>query len=159
MHPLYFFPPKVFREHYGTFLWASCRRTLRTLDRELRSPDAFLAYWAHPDGEVALRAAREAGRPAVVMVGGSDVLVLAGEQRRREAIRRVLQGADAVLTVGHTLRDRVVGLGAPAERVTAFLPGRGHNLVQPGRPAAGARAAGPARRGPDRALGGPHGAR
>lgn len=131
LHPLYLFPPKILRAHYGAFLWGSCRRTLRSLTARF-DPDAFLAYWAHPDGEVALRAAREAGRPGVVIVGGSDVLVLAGERRRREAVRRVLQGADAVLTVGHTLRDRVVGFGVPPERVTAFHRGVDTAVFCPG---------------------------
>jgi teichuronic acid biosynthesis glycosyltransferase TuaC len=131
LHPLYLFPPKILREHYGTFLWSSCRRTLRRLTARF-DPDAFLAYWAHPDGEVALRAAREAGRPGVVIVGGSDVLVLGGQRRRREAIRHVLQAADAVLTVGHTLRDRVVGLGVPAQRVTAFHRGVDTTVFCPG---------------------------
>jgi len=122
LHPLYVFPPKVLREHYGTFLWLSTRRTLRRLTARF-GPDAFLGYWAHPDGEVTLRAAREAHRPGVVIVGGSDVMVLAREHKRRDAIRRVLQGADAILTVGRTLRERVVGLGAAAESVTAFYRG------------------------------------
>jgi teichuronic acid biosynthesis glycosyltransferase TuaC len=121
-HPLYLFPPKVLREHYGRFLWASSRRTLRALAAGF-DPDAYLGYWAHPDGEVMLRAAREGGRPGVVIVGGSDVQVLVDERRRREVIRRVLQSADGVLTVGHRLRERVVELGAPAERVTAFHRG------------------------------------
>lgn len=131
LHPLYLFPPKVLREHYGTFLWLSTRRTLRRLAGRFET-DAFLGYWAHPDGEVTLRAAREAHRPGVVIVGGSDVMVLAGERKRRHAVRRVLEGADAILTVGRTLRERVVGLGAPAERVTAFYRGVDTAVFSPG---------------------------
>ena len=156
-HPRYFYPPGLFREQYGAFLWASCRRTLRQVSASF-SPDAFLAYWAHPDGEVGLRAAREAGRPGVVIVGGSDVMTLVGEPKRREAIRRVLLGADAVLTVGQALRERVVELGVPREKVTAFHRGVDTARVLPGRGAGGACAARSARGCSDGPLGGPHGA-
>ena len=130
-HPVYFYPPGLLREYYGTFLWASCRKALRRAATQLK-PDVLLAYWAHPDGEVMLRAARELARPGVVIVGGSDVLILTESARRRDAIARVLRGADAVLTVGQTLRSRVVELGAPAERVSAFHRGIDTDLFSPG---------------------------
>jgi glycosyltransferase involved in cell wall biosynthesis len=131
VHPLYLYTPGLLREHYGTFLWASCRRTLRVLAEKLQ-PDVFLAYWTHPDGEVALRIAREAGRPVVVIVGGSDVMLLAEDDRRGPAIRRVLRSADGLLTVGERLRERVIELGAPPERAVAFRRGVDTRMFCPG---------------------------
>lgn len=130
-HPMYLYPPGLLREHYGTFLWASCRKTLRRAAAHFE-PDVLLAYWTHPDGEVMLRAARELARPGVVIVGGSDVLILTDHPRRRRAIERVLQTADEVLSVGQGLRRRVVELGAPVERVTAFHRGVDTILFHPG---------------------------
>ena len=130
-HPLYLYPPKLAPHRLDAFLRMSCRSVLRRLAREF-APDVYLAYWAHPDGEVALRAAREAGRPCVVIVGGSDVRLLAGETRRRDAIRRVLTGADAVLTVGADLRERVIEMGVAADRVTAFWRGVDTGTFHPG---------------------------
>lgn len=130
-HCSYFYPPGLLRAHYASFLWFSSRKALRHITTRF-APDVFLAYWAHPDGAVALRAAREAGRPCVVIVGGSDVLVLARDARRRGVIEHVLRGADAVLTVGQTLRERVVALGAPPERVQAFYRTVDPNLFRPG---------------------------
>ncbi len=130
-HPLYLYPPKMAPHRLDAFLWMSCRSVLRRLAREF-PPDVYLAYWAHPDGEVALRAAREAGRPCVVIVGGSDIRLLAGEARRREAIRRVLTGADAVLTVGGDLRERVIEMGVAADNVTAFWRGVDTRTFHPG---------------------------
>ena len=140
-HPLYLYPPRLLPHRLDAFLWMSCRSVLRRLAREF-APDVYLAYWSHPDGAVALRAAREAGRPCVVIVGGSDIRLLAGETRRREAIRRVLSGADAVLTVGDDLRERVIELGVPAASVTAFRRGVDTATFHPGdRSAARARLA------------------
>ena len=130
-HPTYFYTPGILRQRYGAFLWASCRGTLERVQRDF-APDAYLAYWAHPDGEVALRAARRAGRPCAVIVGGSDVLVLARERARGAAIRRVLLEADAILTVGDTLRERVVDMGVPSQKVFSFRRGVDTSLFSPG---------------------------
>src|SRR5439155_13936951 len=88
-YPRFYYPPKVLRRFYGWFLWQSVRGTLQRL-LQSSVPDAVLGYWAHPDGEVAVRIARMIGVPAIVMVGGSDVLLLAREKGRRRCIENVL---------------------------------------------------------------------
>ena len=92
----------------------------------------MLGYWAHPDGEAAVRAAATANVPAVVMVGGSDVLLLTGDSARRRCILGVLSSADAVLTVGHDLRERLLGMGLPAPRIHAFSRGVDESVFHPG---------------------------
>lgn len=129
--PTYFFPPKVLRQYYGDFLWASCRATLRQIGNRF-DPHAVIAYWAHPDGELAVRFAKEIGRPSAVIVGGSDVMVLARARRRRAAIVRTLGAADHVLSVGGALRERVLALGIPGERVTVLRRGVDTDLFSPG---------------------------
>jgi glycosyltransferase involved in cell wall biosynthesis len=131
LYPTYFYTPGFLRTQYGRLLWACCRSTLAQVEREF-APDAYLGYWAHPDGEVVLRAANRAGRPATVIVGGSDLLVLACERARREAIRRVLLGADAVLTVGDALRERVLAFGVSPQRAWSFRRGVDTTLFCPG---------------------------
>lgn len=130
-HPTYFYPPGMLRTHYGRFLWASCRKTLLRVAASF-SPDAYLGYWTHPDGDAALRIARRTGRPCTVIAGGSDVLVLGRQYARRREMRRVLQSADAVLTVGDSLRKSVVDLGVPSERVFSFRRGVDATLFNPG---------------------------
>jgi glycosyltransferase involved in cell wall biosynthesis len=114
--PLFLYPPGVVRNQHGRFLWGSARGAVRRLYRAFR-PDAVLSYWTHPDGEAALRAAVEADAPLVLIVGGSDVLVLAEQVARRATFLRVLQGADLILAVGPDLRGRVISLGVPPEKV------------------------------------------
>ena len=59
-YPLYLHPPGVLHSRSAGFMWASVRRTVRRVVGEF-APDCVLSYWAHPDGEVAARAARRAG--------------------------------------------------------------------------------------------------
>ena len=104
----------------GTWMWWSVRgRLLKDAERD--RPDVVLSYWAHPDGEVALRLARRLGVPVALMVGGSDVLLLTKEPRRRRRVEAVLRGVDAVVTIGENLRARVISMGVPAERVTSVM--------------------------------------
>lgn len=144
--PWYFYPPKVLRSSYGWFMWRSVRRPVLRALREF-APDCVLSYWLHPDGEAAVRAARAAGVPSAVIVGGSDALLLPRDPRRRRSIGRVLHEADALITVSRGLRDKVVELGAPASKVHVIYQGIDRGLFAPGdRAAARARLGLPAGR-------------
>jgi peptidoglycan/xylan/chitin deacetylase (PgdA/CDA1 family) len=130
-YPRFWYPPRMLRTWYGWFLRLSVERTVRRLLRAA-PPDAVLGYWAHPDGEVAVRTARRAGVPAVVMIGGSDILLLARNSARRRCITRVLQAADAVIAMSQNLRDRVRELGVSAAKVHVVHRGVDPDLFFPG---------------------------
>jgi glycosyltransferase involved in cell wall biosynthesis len=131
IYPRFYYPPKILRNLYGWFLWRSVRGPVqRLLDRFV--PDAVLGYWAHPDGEVAVRIGRLLGVPAVVMVGGSDVLLLAQQRGRRRVIRDVLHQADAVVTASRDLCQKVVGLGVDPTKAHVGYRGVDAQLFAPG---------------------------
>lgn len=119
-YPLFYFPPRVALHRRGSWMWWSVRRLLKRETRRER-PDIILSYWAHPDGEVALRLGRHLGVPVALMVGGSDVLVITSEARRRDRVHAVLRGVDAVLTIGENLRRQVIATGVPASHVTSMM--------------------------------------
>ncbi|MBP6442597.1 MAG: glycosyltransferase [Gemmatimonadales bacterium] len=121
-HPLWWYPPKVGHHRHHRWMRRTVLPAARTITEEWR-PDLVLGYWTHPDGTVALEVAREFGVPGVLLVGGSDILVLTAKPARRAIIVETLLAADRVLAVGAPLRDSVVALGVPAERVDAFARG------------------------------------
>jgi glycosyltransferase involved in cell wall biosynthesis len=130
-HPRYYFPPKILRSRYGWFYWQSVQSTFRRLIAD-GVPDCILSYWAHPDGEAAVRLARGIKAPAVVMVGGSDVLLLTKHVARRSRVLRVLQEADAVVTVGTDLKEAMVRQGIPASKIHIAYRGVDTSLFFPG---------------------------
>jgi glycosyltransferase involved in cell wall biosynthesis len=130
-HPRYYYVPKAFRRHSGRFLWWSARRTIRRVLRGF-APDAVLGYWAHPDGEVAVRTARLCGAAAGVIVGGSDILLTGQDPARRTSIQRVLRSADAVIAVGRHLRREVIRYGVDPARVHAWDRGVDRSRFRPG---------------------------
>jgi glycosyltransferase involved in cell wall biosynthesis/peptidoglycan/xylan/chitin deacetylase (PgdA/CDA1 family) len=130
-YPCYFYPPKFGRTRYGWFLWQSIRATVwRLLDSYL--PDAVIGYWAHPDGEVAVRVARLLGVPSAVIVGGSDVLLLPRDHKRRRCVVKVLNESDAVLAVSRDLRSKTVQLGIPPHKVHLWSQGVDTDVFAPG---------------------------
>ncbi len=130
-YPCYYYTPKVFRNAYGKFMWLSARRRIRERVAAFE-PDCVVGYWAHPDGEVAVRAARLAGVPAAVIVGGSDALLLTHERGRRRQVVRVLEQADAVITVSQALKEKVVELGIDAEKTHVVYQGVDVERFTPG---------------------------
>lgn len=129
--PIYWYPPRVQRHSYGDWMWTSIRRHVEQVVSEFQ-PDWVISYWAHPDGEVALRAARSCGARAAVSIGGSDVLLLTQNAKRRKAICRVLRNIDLVFTVCDGLRDRVIELGGSPERTHTSYQGIDLDTFTPG---------------------------
>ena len=130
-YPTFYYPPKLFRSQYGQCLWWSVRRPLDRAMRKFR-PDVVLSYWAHPDGEVAVRMAQRHNVPSVAMVGGSDVLLLARSGSRRTAILNVLNRADAVVTVSDHIASTLVSDGLDRDRLRVVRRGVDRTVFSPG---------------------------
>ena len=132
-HPVFYYTPKILRPWYAHFLWLSIRRTLEPILESFK-PEAVVGYWAHPDGAVAVRAARKAGALAGLIVGGSDLLLLTRDAARRRAILDVLHEVDALFTVGSDLRKRALELGVRPDKVHDFRQGVDTQRFFPGDP-------------------------
>ncbi len=130
-HPWYYYPPGLQRAYHGWFLWRSIAALARQVIANFK-PDIVLAYWLHPDGEAAVKIAREAGIPVVVMSGGSDVLVVARDPRRRRRMVAVLAAADAVVCVSEHLRRAVTAFGIAARKIHVVYRGVDPERFHPG---------------------------
>ena len=130
-HPRYYFPPRVARGSYGHCFAASVRGAFRRAVRGF-APDVVFAPWAYPDGWAAVRLARRVGLPVLVQVHGSDVKLLDRSAARRRRTAEALDAADGVIAVSRDLRDRVVALGVPSERVTVIYDGVDPGVFRPG---------------------------
>jgi len=120
--PTYWYTPRVMQDRYGDQMWWSIKRSV-TQAIEQFQPDAVLSYWAHPEGDVGIRAARTANVPAAVIVGGTDVLILPKLRGRGPRVKEVLLNSNAVITVSNGLRDAVLELGANADQVQTIYQG------------------------------------
>ena len=130
-YPSYFYTPGFARSLYGESMWWSVRQPLQRIVNEFQ-PEAVVSYWAHPDGEVALRTAQPLGIPSVVIIGGSDVLLLPNDCQRKPKIQRVLRESSAVMTVSEGLRHAVIDLGTDPSRIHTIYQGVDDKLFFPG---------------------------
>jgi glycosyltransferase involved in cell wall biosynthesis len=130
-YPRYYYPPRIGRSYTGWFYWWSIRRTVKEVIAR-HPPDAVIAYWAHPDGEAAVRVGRALSIPSLVIVGGSDVLLLPRDRGRRRCVSRVLEQVDAVVTVNQDLKAKVVELGIAPDKVHVWSQGVDDRRFHPG---------------------------
>ncbi len=127
----YYYTPKMLRSQYGRWMWLSVRHRLHHTMKTFQ-PDVVLSYWAHPDGEVAVRMAHRHGVPAVVMVGGSDVLLLGRSGRRQNKILDVMRNSDAVVTVSDDLARTLSKDGVDPRKLRVVRRGVDRTMFAPG---------------------------
>lgn len=113
-------------------LYHAARRCLRRLVAEGLEFDAIDAHYLYPDGVAALFLAREFARPLAITARGSDVTELPDHAIPRRQIARAIAGADALIAVSGGLRDRLVELGAPPDKVTVLRNGIDTAQFHPG---------------------------
>lgn len=122
-HPRYFLLPKV-----GMSLApASLARTIEKSAREALAEgydfDLIDAHYLYPDGVAAVAAARALGKPVVLTARGSDVTQIAAYPRQQAMILNAIFRADAVIAVAEALKDDLIRLGAPTEKITVLRNG------------------------------------
>jgi teichuronic acid biosynthesis glycosyltransferase TuaC len=137
-HPRYWYVPKILGSWSASFYRRSIHSTLgKCLDGF--HPDAVVGYWAHPDGQIAVDLARNCRATSGVIIGGSDVLILTQNARRKQQVCEVLRSADSVLTVSESLRTRCRDLGTAESRVHVWRQGIDTGIFRPGDQAAARR--------------------
>ena len=122
---------RSFEAGTATFYWSSIAGTVQSLIRTHR-PELIIGYWAHPDGEAAVRIGRLVGAPSCVIIGGSDVLLVTRKPSRRRRVQAVLQATDAVITVNDDLKEAVMRLGIRADKVHVWHQGIDVSRFRPG---------------------------
>jgi glycosyltransferase involved in cell wall biosynthesis len=130
-YPTFVYPPGVLHATHAWWLWQSIRASARIVVNE-RAPDAVISYWTWPDGAAAARLARSCGVPAVMIVGGSDVLVLSSRAGYRRRVERTLAQAAAVVVVSEQLRSAVAALGVAPQRIVVIRRGVDREVFSPG---------------------------
>lgn len=121
-YPAWYYSPKLFRNQYGSMMWRSIEHTVRAVTKNWQ-PDAILSYWAHPDGEAAVEAAKLLGVPSIIMVGGSDVLLLTQNRSRKQRILNVMNQSTAIVSVSDNIRRQLLKFDIPDEKIHVIYRG------------------------------------
>lgn len=122
-HPRYLALPRIGLHSGPWMLHRALRAETQRLLRDGHRFDAIDAHYLYPDGVAALWLGKELGLPVVVTARGSDTSLLPQYRLPRRLIEGVIAGADALIAVSGGLRQGLLDLGAPADKVTVLRNG------------------------------------
>ncbi|MDB5379174.1 MAG: glycosyltransferase family 4 protein [Rubritepida sp.] len=122
-HPRYAAPPGLGMYTAPAALLAAARRALAPLLEAGLRFDAIDAHYLYPDGVAAIRLGCELGLPVVITARGSDTSQLPRYAVPRRLIRDAIRRAAALIAVSAGLREGLVALGAPPDKVTVLRNG------------------------------------
>jgi glycosyltransferase involved in cell wall biosynthesis len=137
IHPRYPALPKLGMSMAPGLLFAA---TLRRVYQRRTDFDLIDAHYFYPDGVAAVLLGRALGKPVVITARGTDVNLIPRFRVPRRWIRFAAKRAAGIIAVSQALKDALVALAIPAERIVVLRNGVDLEMFRPGDRAA-ARAA------------------
>jgi teichuronic acid biosynthesis glycosyltransferase TuaC len=119
-HPRYFMTPKVGRALYGLAMFLSVLPKVKEI-RTAFDFDIIDAHFAYPDGFAAVLLGQYFKKPVVVTSHGTDINLLPQFPLIRQLLRYTLLKADRVIAVCQALKDAMIQLQIPGEKI-AVIP-------------------------------------
>jgi teichuronic acid biosynthesis glycosyltransferase TuaC len=123
LHPRYPLIPKLGMSLAPLLMYRALLPMVQRLLREDPDYDLIDAHYFYPDGVAAVHIGCRIGKPVVVTARGTDVTLIPRYRLPRRQILRAAQRAAVIITVSQALRDKLVHLGAAAEKVTVLRNG------------------------------------
>ncbi len=131
-HPRYFIAPKIGMHSAPQALARCFRAAIKEATQDGWDFDFIDAHYFYPDGVAAATVAREVNKPLVITARGSDITQIAKYPRPRAQILKAALGADAIITVAASLKDELVALGAPVQKIRVLRNGVDLQAFTPG---------------------------
>ena len=121
-HPRYFMIPKVGMAIQGLFMFLFVVLRVREVQRDFNF-DVIDAHYLYPDGFVAVLLGRVLRKPVVVSARGSDINLFKDFRIIRRILQFTLLKADRVIAVSHALKEAIIGLNIPREKISVIPNG------------------------------------
>jgi teichuronic acid biosynthesis glycosyltransferase TuaC len=123
MHPRYPVLPKVGMSVAPWLLYRAMVPVVARLLADGQRFDAIDAHYVYPDGVAATWLGRRFGLPVVMTARGTDVNLIPRYLVPRRLIQGAIRDASAIVAVSAALKQVLVGLGAPDQKVTVLRNG------------------------------------
>jgi teichuronic acid biosynthesis glycosyltransferase TuaC len=130
LHPRYPVLPRIGMTLAPWLLFRALLPVLRALHAR-EAFDAIDAHYLYPDGVAAVWLGQRLGLPVVVTSRGTDVTLIPNHALPRRLIRGAIRDAAALVTVSAALKQALVALGAPPDKVTVLRNGVDTVLFRP----------------------------
>jgi glycosyltransferase involved in cell wall biosynthesis len=130
LHPRYPLLPKIGMALTPFFLARAVRPVIERILRGYAF-DLIDAHYFYPDGVAAILLGRHFGKPVVITARGTDVNLIPRYRLPRAMIRWAARHAAGIITVARALKDDLVRVGVPAERIEVLRNGVDLQLFWP----------------------------
>lgn len=122
-HPRYVVLPKIGMSIAPLLLYLSARSAVRELLAAGRRFDLIDAHYFYPDGVAAALLGRTFGIPVCITSRGADLNQIASYAVPCRQIRWAARRAAGLITVCQALKDRLIALGAEADKIRVLRNG------------------------------------
>jgi len=130
-HPRYPLLPKIGMSIAPWFMAQAVVPTIKKWLRDGYDFDVIDAHYFYPDGVAAALLARIFNKPFVITARGSDLNLISRYALPRQWIRWAAHRADHLIAVSDELKQVLVGMDVPAEKITVLRNGVDATLFRP----------------------------
>ena len=130
-HPRYLVIPKVGMTVAPWLLAQSAKREIGRIIDEGYDFDAIDAHYFYPDGVAAVMLGKYFNKPVVITARGTDINLIPQYALPRKQLMWAAENAAGMITVCNALRDEMVQLGMPGERIVPLRNGVDLQRFQP----------------------------
>jgi glycosyltransferase involved in cell wall biosynthesis len=130
-HPRYLVIPKVGMTAAPWLLAQSAKKEIGRIIDEGYDFDAIDAHYFYPDGVAAVMLGKYFNKPVVITARGTDINLIPQYALPRKQLMWAAEHAAGMITVCNALRDEMVGLGMPGERIVPLRNGVDLQRFQP----------------------------
>jgi glycosyltransferase involved in cell wall biosynthesis len=130
-HPRYLVIPKVGMTVAPWLLAQSAKKEIGRIIDEGYDFDAIDAHYFYPDGVAAVMLGKYFNKPVVITARGTDINLIPQYALPRKQLMWAADNAAGMITVCNALRDEMVGLGMPGERIVPLRNGVDLQRFQP----------------------------
>ena len=130
-HPRYLLLPKIGMNWAPASLARTGLAAARQLIAEGFDFDLIDAHYFYPDGVAATMIGQALGKPVVITARGTDINLIPQYEKPRRMILQAAKDCAAMITVCQALKDALVELGAPPEKITVLRNGVDLELFRP----------------------------
>ena len=130
-HPRYLQLPKIGMHAAPALMSSFVKPHIGRILDEGYDFDAIDAHYFYPDGVAAVMLGRYFNKPVVITARGTDINLIPQFRLPRKMILWAAQHAQGMITVCNALKDEMVALGVPADRITPLRNGVDLQRFQP----------------------------
>ncbi|WP_296951607.1 glycosyltransferase family 4 protein [uncultured Massilia sp.] len=130
-HPRYLVIPKIGMTAAPWLMAQACKREIGRILDEGYDFDAIDAHYFYPDGVAAVMLGKYFNKPVVITARGTDINLIPQYALPRRQLMWAAHNAAGMVTVCNALREEMMGLGIPGDRIVALRNGVDLQRFQP----------------------------